>query len=66
MPAPAGTPRAVMQRLNGDIVKALELAHVRQRLTDMGPVTRPSTREAFGKFIQAEIARVRGMLPKKP
>lgn len=65
MLAPAGTPRAVIQRLNGEIVKALDLPDIRKRLSDMGLVTRPSTPEEFGKFIQGEIARVRSLLVKK-
>jgi tripartite-type tricarboxylate transporter receptor subunit TctC len=66
MLAPAGTPRAVIQRLNAVIVTALDMPDIRKRLIEMGLITRSSTPEEFGKFIQGEIARVRSLLAKKP
>ena len=66
MLAPAGTPRAVVQKLNAEIGKALDMPDIRKRFNDMGLVTRPSTPEEFSKFVQAEIARWRVVLAKKP
>ena len=66
MLAPAGTPRAVVQKLNAEIGKALDMPDIRKRFSDMGLVTRPSTPEEFSKFVQAEIARWRGVMAKKP
>ncbi len=66
MLAPAGTPRAVVLRLNTEIGKALDMPDIRKRLIDMGLVTRTSTPEEFSKFILGEIARVRSLLVKKP
>ena len=64
--APAGTPRAIVQKLNGEIGKALEMPDIRKRFSDMGLVAKSSTPEEFGKFVQNEIARVRTLLVKKP
>jgi tripartite-type tricarboxylate transporter receptor subunit TctC len=62
--APAGTPRAVVLKLNAEIGKALELPDIRKRFGDMGLVTKHSTPEAFGKFLESEIARWRALLKK--
>ena len=62
--APAGTSRAVVQKLNAAIVEALESADIRKRFADIGLEAKSSTPEAFGKFLQAEIKRWGGLLPK--
>ncbi len=62
--APAGTPRAVVVKLNAEIGKALELPDIRKRFGDMGLVAKHSTPEAFGQFLQSEIARWRALLKK--
>ncbi|MEQ1776812.1 MAG: tripartite tricarboxylate transporter substrate-binding protein, partial [Burkholderiales bacterium] len=64
--APAGTPRAVVQKLNAEIGAALAQPDIRKRFGDMGLVTKHSTPEAFGAFLQSEIARWRALLAKKP
>jgi tripartite-type tricarboxylate transporter receptor subunit TctC len=54
--APAKTPDAVVQRLNAEIFKALEMPDVKDRLRAMGsetPVVR--TPEAFSAFVAAEL-----------
>ena len=63
--APAGTPRAVVQKLNAAIVGGLASPDIRKRFGDMGLEAKSSTPEAFGKFLQAEITRW-GALLKKP
>jgi tripartite-type tricarboxylate transporter receptor subunit TctC len=63
--APAGTPRAVVQKLNAAIGAALETPDINRRFTDMGLVPKHSTPEAFGQFLQAEINRWRALLAKK-
>ncbi|HEY9238197.1 MAG TPA: tripartite tricarboxylate transporter substrate binding protein [Burkholderiaceae bacterium] len=55
--APAGTPKDVVQRLSADIGKALDDPRVKQRLYDVGAEAMPSTPEAFGKMLHAEIAK---------
>lgn len=66
MLAPAGTPRAIVQRLNTEIGAALANAELNKRFIDMGLVAKHSTPEEFGKFVQAEMSRWRALLPKKP
>ena len=64
--APAGTPRAVVQKLNREIVAALANAELRKRFGDMGLVAKESTPEEFRRFLADEIVRWRGVLTKKP
>ena len=62
---PAGTPRAVVQKLNAAIVDGLANPELRKRFGDMGLEAKSSTPDAFGKFLQTEITRWGGLL-KKP
>jgi tripartite-type tricarboxylate transporter receptor subunit TctC len=64
--APAGTPRAIVQKLNTEIGAALASADIRKRFGDMGLEAKHSTPDAFGKFLQAEITRWGSLLAKKP
>ena len=64
--APAGTPRAVVMKLNAAIGAALETSDIAKRFGDMGLGPKHSTPEAFGQFLQAEINRWRALLAKKP
>jgi len=55
--APAGTPRPVVARLNGELVKIMYSPEMKDRLNAMGtdPVT--STPEEFAAYIRQEIAK---------
>jgi tripartite-type tricarboxylate transporter receptor subunit TctC len=55
--APAGTPRAIVNRLNADILRALETPDVKQALVNQGFDLSPSTPEAFGAYLKSEIAK---------
>jgi tripartite-type tricarboxylate transporter receptor subunit TctC len=55
--APAGTPRPIVQRLNGELVKILNSADVKERLAAMGTEPRSSTPEEFAAYIREEIAK---------
>jgi len=55
--APAGTPAAVVARLNAEINKALMLADVAQQLSVEGATPVPATPQAFGDLIKREIPR---------
>jgi tripartite-type tricarboxylate transporter receptor subunit TctC len=55
--APAGTPRAIIERLNRETGKALESAEVREKLLAQGAEPMPGTPEAFASFMQAEMAK---------
>jgi tripartite-type tricarboxylate transporter receptor subunit TctC len=64
--APAGTPRAVVLKLNAAIGAALENPDIMKRFGDMGLVPKHSTPEAFGQFLQEEMGRWRALLANKP
>jgi len=65
--APAGTPREIVMRLNGEIGKALGSPDLKKRFDDMGLVAKASSPEEFGTFLFAEMARWKAVLGgKKP
>lgn len=65
--APAGTPRDIVLRLNGEIGKALASPDLRKRFDDMGLVAKASSPEEFGTFLFAEMNRWKAVLGgKKP
>jgi tripartite-type tricarboxylate transporter receptor subunit TctC len=55
--APAGTPRPIIARLNGELRKAMHSPEMKERLAGIGtdPVT--NSPEEFAAYIQAEIAK---------
>jgi tripartite-type tricarboxylate transporter receptor subunit TctC len=55
--APAGTPKEIVTRLNQEIVKALKMADVREKLSGVGADPVGSTPEQFAAFIQTEIKK---------
>lgn len=55
--APAGTSKEIVTRLNQEIVKALKMADVSERLSGVGADPVGSTPEQFAAFIQAEIKK---------
>lgn len=55
--AKAGTPAAVVLRLNEAILKAMQDPEVLKRFAEQGMQPFPSTPAQFGSFMQAEIAR---------
>lgn len=57
MLAPAGTPRDIVNRLNSEIVKVLNMPDVRDKLIGMGAEPVGSTPEQFDAHIQKEIAK---------
>jgi tripartite-type tricarboxylate transporter receptor subunit TctC len=54
----AGTPRAIVQKLNKEIVAALAAPDLRERLTAIGFEVRTSTPEEFARFIETDMARM--------
>jgi tripartite-type tricarboxylate transporter receptor subunit TctC len=64
--APAGTPRAVVQKLNAAIGAALSNPDLNKRFIEMGLVAKHSTPDEFGKFVQSEMSLWRVVLTKKP
>jgi len=55
--APAGTPREIVTRLNGEIRAALEVPEIRQRLLESGLVAAGGTVDEFTAFVQAEARK---------
>jgi tripartite-type tricarboxylate transporter receptor subunit TctC len=55
--APAKTPRDVVDRLNQAAVKALRAPDVAERMAQIGFDVVASTPEAFGKYMEEEVAR---------
>jgi len=55
--APAGTPREVIDRLNGAVNKALATAELRARLARLGATTVGGPPEAFGRHVRSEIPK---------
>ena len=55
--APAGTPAALVARLNAEVNKALAMRDVAQQLAVEGATAVPGTPAAFGDLIRREIVR---------
>ena len=65
--APAGTPDAIIQRLNSEIIKAARLPDMRKKLEEQGVELLLYTPQAFGELLKsetikwAEVIRVTGV-----
>ena len=57
MYAPAGTPSAIVMRLNNEIEKILAQPDVKAKLDQLGLVHNPNTPEQFAEFGRKEIAK---------
>jgi tripartite-type tricarboxylate transporter receptor subunit TctC len=55
--APAGTPKATIDRLNKAMVEALAAPDVKQRFAELAVDPRPDTPEGFRKLIASEITK---------
>lgn len=54
---PAGTPRPIVARLNGDIVRIIGMPDTQERLAGHGMIPGGGTPEDLGAFLKAEIAK---------
>jgi tripartite-type tricarboxylate transporter receptor subunit TctC len=54
---PANTPRAIIDRLNAETVKVLNMPEVKTFLFNQGLEAAPSTPEEFGAYIRSERAK---------
>ena len=54
---PAATPKPIIERLNRETAKALGSPDVREKLLAQGAEPMPGTPEAFGVFMQEEMAK---------
>jgi tripartite-type tricarboxylate transporter receptor subunit TctC len=55
--APAGTPPAVLAKLESALSEVLAMPDLRKRMTEMGAVVTPLGSRQFGDFIHAETAK---------
>ena len=55
--APAGTPKAVINRLNRAVTEALAMPDVKQRFQELAVDARPDTPEGFRKLVASEIVK---------
>jgi tripartite-type tricarboxylate transporter receptor subunit TctC len=54
---PAGTPRAIIDKIHDGVVRALQTPEARERLTNDGAEPVGSTPEQFAAFVRAEMAK---------
>jgi tripartite-type tricarboxylate transporter receptor subunit TctC len=55
--APAGTPRAVIMRLNAEVVRILQVPEVKEKMLQQGVVATPTTPEQAAQRIHDEVAK---------
>jgi tripartite-type tricarboxylate transporter receptor subunit TctC len=55
--APAGTPPEIVKRLNVEIVKALNLPDVREKLSGLGAEIVADSPEEFSALVKAEVVK---------
>jgi tripartite-type tricarboxylate transporter receptor subunit TctC len=60
--APAGTPRAIIDLLNAEGIKAFSAPDVRERFESQGIVVPLGTPEQYGAFMQSEYKRWGGII----
>lgn len=53
--APAGTPKAIVERLNADVTKVLQLPEIRARLLELGAEPSPMPVSEFAAWTQQEV-----------
>jgi tripartite-type tricarboxylate transporter receptor subunit TctC len=55
--APAGTPKAIVNRLNKEIALALQRPDMKERLSALGYEFKPNTPEEFASFVAGEVQK---------
>jgi tripartite-type tricarboxylate transporter receptor subunit TctC len=54
--APIGTPRAIQEKLNADVVKALGAPDMKKKMQEQGMVPQPTTQEEFARYLTRNIS----------
>ena len=57
--APAKTPPAIIAKLNAEVVKALNSPDVREQMAAIGNEPMPSTPEAYAKYINEQVEKMK-------
>lgn len=60
--APAGTPAALVERLNQDINRVLKMPDVRERMTSEGTLPTGGTPAQFGELVRSEVEKWRRII----
>ena len=55
--APAGTPKEIVNRLQQEVAKVLQLPEVREKLSASGAEPVGNTPEQFGAYVASEVAK---------
>lgn len=64
--APAKTPRAIVNKLNAEVAKALALPDVKERMAKLGAESLPMTPEQFDAYIKDEFATLGAVMKSAP
>jgi tripartite-type tricarboxylate transporter receptor subunit TctC len=62
MAAPARTPRAILDKLNREVNRVLQLADAKQRLDQLGLEIEGGSAEKLGAFMKSEAARLTALI----
>jgi len=60
--APGGTPRDIVMRLNAEIVRALNMADVREKIAANAETPHPTSPEELARFVRAETEKWAGVI----
>lgn len=55
--APAGTPKAIVDRLNSEVQKIMASPETREYLAKLGSAVQPASAEDFAQFVKTELPR---------
>lgn len=55
--APAGTPRAIIDKLHAEMVKAMKTPELREKFSNVGAETIANTPAEYGAFVQSELRK---------
>ena len=62
--APRGTPRPIVDKLNGEVVAAMADRAVRERFVEFGAEPMATTPDELGRFISAEVVKWREIITR--
>ena len=55
--APKGTPRAIIEQLNAETVKAVQSDKVKEQFASMGATARPTSPDEFASYVRNEVTK---------
>jgi len=64
MHAPAGTPPAIIRKINAELVKAMAASDMIEKLRQLGSDAGGDTPEHFGAFVRAELDKYAKLIKK--